>query len=340
MTVSAPQLSIDKKYRRSRHFGISKATRAGLLEALRTPGFGLLDTLHCYIYGRWPYLFIGVGLGEHFLVRLMRPVMNVLFNALSRFPADNIRIETSGPRPGKLQKHPFLRKETFADTYHGKVLRLPGAKKLVTVEKDISLIGLEKVIPFETAQDIILKRPERILAFQCPCRSVRVNPCFPLDVCLIIGEPFVSFVAEHHADRCRLISTADACSILEAEAQRGHVHHAFFKEAAFGRFFAICNCCECCCGAMQAHRNGIPMLASSGYLAVVDKDRCMACGTCGEKCPFSAIQLTETHAQIDVLACMGCGVCSSFCPQNALSLIRDYHRSDPLEIDHLLAEIS
>lgn len=336
MTVSAPQLSIDKKYRRRRHFGISKATRAGLREAARTPGFGLLDTLHCYIYGRWPYLFIGVGLGEHFLVRLMRPVMNVLFNALSRFPADNIRIETSGPRPGKLQKHPFLRKETFADTYHGKVLRLPGAKKLVTVEKAISLTGLEKVIPFKTAQDIILKRPERILAFHCPCRSVRVNPCFPLDVCLIIGEPFVSFVAEHHVDRSRLISSGEACSILEAEAQRGHVHHAFFKEAAFGRFFAICNCCQCCCGAMQAQRNGIPMLASSGYATIVNQLKCKACGTCIEKCPFNAIQLAGSIIEIDPQLCMGCGVCAGFCPEGALSLKRDYTRSDPLEIDQLL----
>ena len=34
-----------------------------------------------------------------------------------------------------------------------------------------------------------------------------------------------------------------------------------------GRFYAICNCCKCCCGAMQAHLNGVPMLASSGYVA-------------------------------------------------------------------------
>jgi hypothetical protein len=37
---------------------------------------------------------------------------------------------------------------------------------------------------------------------------------------------------------------------------------------------------------------------------------------------------------------MGCGVCSGFCSRDALSLERDFNRSDPLEIDQLLAEIS
>jgi heterodisulfide reductase subunit A-like polyferredoxin len=91
---------------------------------------------------------------------------------------------------------------------------------------------------------------------------------------------------------------------------------------------------------MQAHRNGIPMLAPSGYVSVVDRDKCEACGTCVEKCPFHAIQLIDSKIQIDPQKCMGCGVCSEFCPQGALSLKRDFTRSDPLEIDQLLAKIS
>jgi hypothetical protein len=26
----------------------------------------------------------------------------------------------------------------------------------------------------------------------------------------------------------------------------------YYKDAMLGRFYAICNCCACCCGAMQA----------------------------------------------------------------------------------------
>jgi dissimilatory sulfite reductase (desulfoviridin) alpha/beta subunit len=154
-----------------------------------------------------------------------------------------------------------------------------------------------------------------------------------------MGDLFVDFVAEHHAERSRLIDRSEAIDILIAEAERGHVHHAFFKEAAFGRFFAICNCCYCCCGAMQAYRNGIPMLASSGYVCVVDKNKCETCGICVDKCPFGAIQLDGVHLRIDPHACMGCGVCQHFCSQHALSLKRNYLRSDPLELDELLSAV-
>lgn len=58
-----------------------------------------------------------------------------------------------------------------------------------------------------------------------------------------------------------------------------------------GRFYAICNCCSCCCGAMQAHRNGTPMLASSGFVATVEIERCVGCSLCTDVChayPFHA----------------------------------------------------
>ena len=54
----------------------------------------------------------------------------------------------------------------------------------------------------------------------------------------------------------------------------------FSKQAMLGRFYAICNCCACCCGAISAHRHGTPMLISSGYVASVDESACVACGTC------------------------------------------------------------
>jgi hypothetical protein len=52
-----------------------------------------------------------------------------------------------------------------------------------------------------------------------------------LDVCLIIGEPFASFVAEHHPRRARWTTADEAVQILHAEDERGHAHPAFFKDA-------------------------------------------------------------------------------------------------------------
>jgi Pyruvate/2-oxoacid:ferredoxin oxidoreductase delta subunit len=115
----------------------------------------------------------------------------------------------------------------------------------------------------------------------------------------------------------------------------GCVH--YYKDAMLGRFYAICNCCSCCCGAMQAHQRGTPMLASSGFVAQVDTDLCAACGTCIEFCQFAAISLDDGFAEVDTSACMGCGVCVAHCPQEAISLLRDPTKGGPLEIQKLIA---
>jgi len=227
-------------------------------------------------------------------------------------------------------------KLAFADTYHGKVVPLQAARQLVMVQEDIRLPDLEQVIPYAQARAIILKNPDHIIALQCPCRSSRQDPCLPLDVCLIVGEPFASFVAEHHPQKSRWITPAEAQDILQAEDERGHVHHAFFKDAMLGRFYAICNCCACCCGAMQAHRGGTPMLASSGYVARTDPDLCIACGDCAEACQFGAITVNDYNSTVDASLCMGCGICVNKCAQRALALERDSRKGEPLEIATLI----
>jgi len=230
------------------------------------------------------------------------------------------------------------RGKAFADSYHGKAVPLEHVTQLVTVEQDIRLEDLEQVIPYARARDIVLKNPDHIVVLDCPCRVSRSNPCLPLDVCLIVGEPFASMVAEYHPRRSRRISPEEAVEILRAEDARGHVHHAFLKDAMLGRFYAICNCCSCCCGAMQAHQSGVPMLASSGYVCRARIELCVACGSCVESCQFGALSVGEQGVIVESDACMGCGVCISQCAEGALSLVRDPDRREPLDIRKLTGQ--
>jgi Pyruvate/2-oxoacid:ferredoxin oxidoreductase delta subunit len=284
-------------------------------------GLSLFDLLHGYVYLRWPYFYIANALGEHPLSRLMTAAYAVVSRGGNG-------AKTPDPSAGS-------RSGTMADGYHGKVVPLDGARKLVTLNQPLTVRNLEQVIPYPTARDIVLQHPDHIAVLQCPCRTARKTPCRPLDVCLIVGEPFAGFVLQHHPRRSRRIEAAEAVEILEAEDQRGHAHHAFFKDATLGRFYAICNCCRCCCGAMQAHRHGIPMLASSGYVAEVNAERCIACGTCAKYCPFEAVQCGDGRKVIDEARCLGCGVCVSKCARGAIRLRRDAQRGAPLEIDQL-----
>ncbi len=297
---------------------ILPSTRAFTREARRARDYSLFDWVHGYVYARWPYLYLGIGAGTHPLARVFGPPLRWLASLL--------------PPPAATEDRP-----TFADGYHGKVVPLEAATQLVTVEEDITLTDLEQIVPYARARDIVLQHPDHIVVMECPCRSVRPNSCEPLDVCLVIGEPFASFVAEHHPKRSRWISQAEAVDILRAEQERGHVSHAFFKDAMLGRFYAICNCCSCCCGALQAYERGTPMLASSGYVASIDEALCAGCGLCGDACQFGAIVVDDGRAVVDLNNCMGCGVCVAACPQEAFVLVLDPSRGEPLEIRELMA---
>jgi len=230
-------------------------------------------------------------------------------------------------------------KAKIAPGYHGKVVPLEAARQLVSVDEDIDLRDLEHIIPYEHARDIVLKNPDHIIALECPCRSSQAEPCLPLDVCLVVGEPFASVVAEHHPDRARWISSEEAGDILKAEQDRGHVSHAYFKDAMLGRFYAICNCCACCCKAMQINRGGDPMICSSGYVAVIDEELCISCGNCEEYCQFDAITLSNGFAEVEYEAFMGCGVCVTHCDGEAASLVLDPAKGDPLIIQELMADL-
>lgn len=292
-------------------------------------GFSPGKKFHGYLYLRWPYTYIKILSGEHPLVKLLARGSRWLDKLLpSRVERRRKAMRASRAASG-------IR---FADTYHGKVMPTDEAVKLVKIGREVSLTAPETVIPYQLARDIVLKDPDHIVVFDCPCRAARKNPCSPMDVCMVVGEPFASMVLEHQNKRARRVTPDEAVAILKAENARGHVHHAFFKDLALGRFYAICNCCSCCCAAMAAQKNGVGMLAPSGYLVHVDAEACVGCGNCAKYCQFGALKARDRKLQIKTARCMGCGACVSKCPKQALSLAAEPTRGMPLLVEELLKQ--
>ena len=276
------------------------STRAAMFGSRKPQGKGtgqrrnILTKLHGYVYGRFVYQYISI------FVNKILPHMSPKF------------------------------KGWWADHYHGKVLTTELATAIITLDHDIKRTDLDKIIPYPTARDIVLKGSPRIVLLDCPCRNAKENPCQPTDVCMIVGGG--AFTLDHHPNRSRVVTQQEALDLLQAEHERGHVHTAYFKDACDNKFYAICNCCSCCCGGFEAMmKHDVPMVASSGYVAQIDEELCIACGDCESACPFGAITTNGTSA-VSWDKCMGCGVCEGKCEIDAVSLVLDNKKGIPLDV--------
>lgn len=56
----------------------------------------------------------------------------------------------------------------------------------------------------------------------------------------------------------------------------------------------------------------------SGFEAVIDGEKCTACGQCASMCRFGAVRVDRDVYGVDPMRCEGCKVCVEFCPADAV----------------------
>ena len=153
-----------------------------------------------------------------------------------------------------------------------------------------------------------------LLGHSCKTTNLREN-------CFVMGKS-ARYITEQGFGR--MISKEEALKILKASEEAGLVHKAFHTHEDLTKDeTSICNCCEDCCATFELWREGVlPLINATNYLAKVNEEACIACGTCVEKCPVKAIELNDDDkAEVNSAFCIGCGVCAHFCPEGAISLL-------------------
>lgn len=183
------------------------------------------------------------------------------------------------------------------------------------------------ILDYEKASHII-EEATHIGLGTCYCRHKMLHvdhPCeikASLDVCLTFGN--VARSLAENGQHARLIDKKEAMDVLERSyaARLVQMGENVREDPAF-----ICNCCGCCCEALQSARKFSPMqpVATTNFIPKILKE-CIGCGKCVKVCPVLAISMQKSNegeiAEVDNEICLGCGVCVRSCPKNAIELVR------------------
>ena len=187
------------------------------------------------------------------------------------------------------------------------------------------------ILDYERATHII-EDADFIGVGTCFCRHKNYHlgiPCklnAPMETCLTFGN--VARSLAEHGGYTRPIDKSEALEILEMSYGYNLVQ---MGENVRERPAFMCNCCGCCCEALNAVRRFAPMqpIATTNYLPKINPDECVSCGKCEKVCPILAISMQEREASvdkkkpvIDETICLGCGVCARNCPKKAITLQR------------------
>ena len=137
-----------------------------------------------------------------------------------------------------------------------------------------------------------------------------------IENCLVLSPRANAF---KNVDAIRSLTKEETLAILEQADQEGLVHST--SNIQKGVTY-ICNCCTCSCGVLRgiAEYGHLNAIASSDFVAAVDKDLCTECGLCVDRCQFGAISMEDGSATVDKTYCIGCGLCVTHCPSEALTL--------------------
>lgn len=190
-----------------------------------------------------------------------------------------------------------------------------GKMTAVTIPVNVSFSGKQKILEMGELEEI-LRNAEVIAQEECYCRLRMGNCIEPMDGCLSLDDEARIAIEK---DGAKEIRVEEALAAMRRTFDAGLVHMAYTDE---GKDIPniICSCCSCCCHSLSAAlRFGYSdHVFSSDFTASQDPEKCTGCGTCVDRCQFSARELIGGELIFHEDRCFGCGLCVPTCTEDAI----------------------
>jgi ferredoxin len=186
-----------------------------------------------------------------------------------------------------------------------------------------------EVLDYERASEVI-KTAEHRGVSMCYCRHKAQHVgracAATMDICMTFNDTAAALIRHGFA---RQIDFPEGLDLLQQAQDENLVQ---FGENIQRRVNFICNCCGCCCEALNAQRRFglLHPIHTSNYLPEIDRKLCNGCTRCAQVCPVEAMGMVSANdphhpklrkAKLDEAMCLGCGICIRNCDRDAIHLI-------------------
>jgi ferredoxin len=217
----------------------------------------------------------------------------------------------------------------FKEGYFEKEYNLTGIPQLRTIPVNESITPDLSVASYDQLRSFI-ENSTTIGIMDCICRKAHDlidDPCKRTDLretCMTFGSAARMF---HEKGQARLISKREAYNLALEFEKEGLVPSPSNSQKPF----VVCNCCGCCCEVIsnQKRFENPSRFFATNFYAEIDKNECIGCGSCQERCNMDAIQLIDDYYEIDRGKCIGCGLCIDSCPNESITFKKKKEETIP-----------
>jgi ferredoxin len=201
--------------------------------------------------------------------------------------------------------------------------------RIMVGEEEIPRDNIARVLSYERASEVV-KYARKIGVGNCHCRvkmqHVGHACAAPTEVCFTFDAVAESLIRHGNA---REVDKVECLDLIQQAREQNLVQ--FSENVTTGATF-LCNCCGCCCEALQAARRfcSATPVQTTNYAPQVKRELCAGCGECVDACPVVAKALVSANDPQhpwkrrciqDTGRCLGCGTCVRVCKSGALSLV-------------------